>query len=109
MGMIVGKEADLVVISNTDPYEEDEMGIAREIALYVELGGKKEGVDYFIVIDRKEGTRKALTLAGKGDMVTITGNGSQQFYHRKGEKVSHDDREVVRNLLHEMGHSKKST
>ncbi len=109
MGTIVGKDADFVVISNTDPYEEDEMSIAREIAGYVEKGGKKEGVDYFIVIDRKDGTRKALSLAGKDDLVTITGNGSQQFYHRKGERVSHDDREVVRDQLHTLGHAKKTS
>ncbi len=102
MGEIVGKYADHIVISNTDPYEEDEMSIAEEIASFVEGEGKKKDKDYYIVLDRREGIRKALALAEEGDMVTITGNGSQQFYHRKGEKVSHDDRVVLRELLAEM-------
>ncbi len=104
MGEVVGRMADMVIISNTDPYEEDEMIIAREIASYVEQQGKSEEKDYRIVIDRKEGIRRALAEAKAGDVVTITGNGSQQFYHRKGEKVPHDDREVVREILREMGH-----
>jgi UDP-N-acetylmuramoyl-L-alanyl-D-glutamate--2,6-diaminopimelate ligase len=102
MGEIVGQFADYVVISNTDPYEEDEMSIALEIAGFVSEAGKREEENYFIVIDRKEGIKKALSLAKDGDIVTITGNGSQQFYHRKGERVSHDDREVVRDLIKEM-------
>ena len=104
MGEVVGRMADMVIISNTDPYEEDEMIIAREIASHVEQQGKIEEKDYRIVIDRKEGIRRALAEAKAGDVVTITGNGSQQFYHRKGEKVPHDDREVVRDILREMGH-----
>ena len=104
MGEIVGRMADMIIISNTDPYDEDEMSIAREIASYVEQQGKSEEKDYRIVIDRKEGIRRALAEAKAGDVVTITGNGSQQFYHRKGEKVPHDDREVVREILREMGH-----
>lgn len=99
MGEIVGRFADSIVISNTDPYEEDELSIALDIAKVVEAEGRVKDKDYFIVIDRKEGMRKALSLAQEGDVVTITGNGSQQFYHRKGEKVPHDDREVLRQLL----------
>lgn len=102
MGEIVGQFADYVVISNTDPYEEDEMSIAKDIAQPIVEAGKREEENYFIVIDRKEGIRKALSLAKEGDIVTITGNGSQQFYHRKGERVRHDDREVVRDLIKEM-------
>ncbi len=102
MGEIVGEFADYVVISNTDPYEEDEMSIAEDIAQPVSESGKREEENYFIVIDRKEGIRKALSLASEGDIVTITGNGSQQFYHRKRERVRHDDREVVREILKEM-------
>ena len=102
MGEMVGQFADYVVISNTDPYEEDEMSIALDIAQPVSEAGKREEENYFIVIDRREGIRKALSLAKEGDIVTITGNGSQQFYHRKGERVRHDDREVVRDLIKEM-------
>lgn len=102
MGEIVGEFADFVVISNTDPYEEDEMSIAKDIAQPVAEAGKREEENYFIVIDRKEGIRKALSLAEEGDIVTITGNGSQQFYHRKGERIRHDDREVVRDLIKEL-------
>lgn len=101
MGEIVGRCADKIVISNTDPYEEDELSIALDIAQVVKGEGRVEGKDYFIVLDRKEGMKKAVSLAGEGDIVTITGNGSQQFYHRKGEKVAHDDREVLRGLLQE--------
>ncbi len=106
MGKVVGRMADIVIISNTDPYEEDEMAIAREIASYVEQYDKKEGSGYRIVLDRKEGIRVALAYAKKGDIVTITGNGSQQFFHRKGEKVPHDDRNVMREILREMRDTK---
>jgi UDP-N-acetylmuramoyl-L-alanyl-D-glutamate--2,6-diaminopimelate ligase len=106
MGEIVGAYADKIVISDTDPYEEDEMKIAKEIAGYIEEKGRKEGDDYVIVLNRREGIQKALSLAESGDIVTITGNGSQQFYHLKGEKVPHDDRVVVREILQSMGYSK---
>ena len=101
MGEVVGRYADSIVISNTDPYEEDELSIALDIAQFVKGEGRVEGKDYFIVLDRKEGMRKAVSLAQEGDIITITGNGSQQFYHRKGERVPHDDREVLKELLAE--------
>lgn len=99
MGKIVGAMADFVVISNVDPYEDDPKKIAEDIAVSAENAGKIRGKDLFIVLDRREGIRKALSLAEKGDIVFITGKGAEQSITIDGIASEWDDRKVVREEL----------
>jgi hypothetical protein len=53
----------------------------------------------FIIPDRRAGIRKALELAGKDDIVLITGKGAEQSIVVDGKSSPWDDRKVVREEL----------
>ncbi len=99
MGQIVGKEADYVVVSDVDPYEDDPKQIAEDIAVVAEKMGKVREQNLFTILDRKEGIAKALSLAKTGDIVLITGKGAEQSMYTNSGKIAWDDRTVVKELL----------
>jgi UDP-N-acetylmuramoyl-L-alanyl-D-glutamate--2,6-diaminopimelate ligase len=100
LGQIVGKQADYVIVTNEDPYDDDPEMIISQVALGAEKVGKKIGKNLFKILDRREAIKKALDLARAGDLVLVTGKGSEQaICIAGGEKIPWDDRTVVRNLL----------
>ncbi|MBI2635407.1 MAG: UDP-N-acetylmuramoyl-L-alanyl-D-glutamate--2,6-diaminopimelate ligase [Parcubacteria group bacterium] len=99
LGEIAAKKADFVIISNVDPYEDDPKEICEDIAVAAEKFGKNRDKDLFIIEDRREGIRKALSLAGQNDVVLITGKGSEQSIVIGGKRYPWDDRVVVRKIL----------
>ncbi len=103
MGEIVGKGADYVVVSNVDPYQDDPVKIIEDIAIGSERVGKKRDHDLFCIADRRAGIRKALELAHPGDLVFITGKGSEQSIVIGGKSSPWDDRKVVREELAKLG------
>ena len=100
LGRLAGENADFVIITNEDPYDEDPEIIIDQVALGAERAGKKEKQNLFKILDRREAIEKALSLAHEKDLVLITGKGSEQaICIARGEKVEWDDREVVREIL----------
>ena len=106
LGEIVAKKADFVVISNVDPYEDDPKEILEDIARAAEKFGKIRGQNLFVIEDRREGIKKALSLASPSDIVLITGKGSEQSIVISGKRFSWDDRVVVREELNKLGNNK---
>lgn len=99
MGKIVGEQADIVVVSNVDPYDDAPQKIAEDIANEAVKAGKLQGENLFVVLDRREGIQKILSLAGPNDIVVISGKGAEQSMIIKGKKIPWDDRVVVREEL----------
>lgn len=95
MGEAVAKMADYVVVSNVDPYDDNPREIIEDIAAASEKFGKTKDKDLFLVEDRRRGIATALSLAKPGDIVLITGKGSEQFIVVSGTKTLWDDRVVV--------------
>jgi UDP-N-acetylmuramyl tripeptide synthase len=103
LGKIAGEKADKVIVTNEDPYDEDPEIIIAQVASGVEYRGKKEGKNLYKIIDRREAISKALHLAGKNDIVLITGKGCEQaICEAKGRKTKWDDREVAREELNRL-------
>ncbi len=102
MGEVAGRLADMVVVSNTDPYDDDPQVLAEAIAKASEKQGKKIGENLFIVLDRREGIRKALSLAKDGDVVLTTAMGAQQNMIMGGKKHWWDERVVVREEIQKL-------
>ena len=102
LGEISAKKADVIVISNVDPYEDDPKEICEDIAVAAENFGKIRGQNLFIVEDRREGIEKALSLANNNDVVLITGKGSEQSIVIGGKRFPWDDRIVVREELNKL-------
>ena len=100
LGKIAGSSADIVIITNEDPYDDDPQLIIDQVSLGAEKSGKEEEVNLFKIMDRRAAIAKAFSLAGSGDVVLITGKGSEQaICLAKGVKEPWDDRTVAREEL----------
>lgn len=102
MGKIVGEKADIVIVSNVDPYEDDPAIICEDIAKASEKSGKIRGKNLFILEERRNGIAKCFELAKENDIVFITGKGSEQSIVIGGISAPWDDRKVVREELKKM-------
>lgn len=90
LGKIAATYCDRIIITNEDPYEEDPEKIINE----VNEGTQRKGE---IILDRREAIKMVLSQAQQGDVVVITGKGSEDSIAIKGgKKIPWDDREVVR-------------
>ena len=94
-GKISSKYCDKIILTNEDPYDEDPDKIIEEIN-----SGISNGKKYEKIIDRKEAIREALKSAYKGDVVIITGKGSElSMALGSGKKISWSDRKIVFEFL----------
>lgn len=99
MGRAVGEKADVVIVSNSDPYMDDEMVLAQKIAGEAYKAGKKFNENLFIILDRGEAIKRAVEMADSGDVVLLATRGSLNTMSIKGKKVSSDDRVIAREVL----------
>jgi UDP-N-acetylmuramoyl-L-alanyl-D-glutamate--2,6-diaminopimelate ligase len=100
IGKLVGERADLVIVTNEDPYDEDPMEIIKAVSAGAQEAGKKLNKNLFEILDRKEAIEKAISLAQEGDLVLVTGKGSEQkMCVAGGRMVDWDDRKVVKEAL----------
>ncbi|MBI4812451.1 UDP-N-acetylmuramyl-tripeptide synthetase [Candidatus Falkowbacteria bacterium] len=100
LGKLAGENADVVIVTNEDPYDDDPQIIIDQVAVGAEHVGKKLDENLFKILDRREAIIQALFLAEQNDIVLITGKGSEQFIcMANGEKIPWDDRGVVRGIL----------
>ncbi len=100
LGEMAGTKADIVIVSNEDPYDEDPQLIIDQVASGVIQAGKREGDNLFKILDRRTAISYALKLAEKDDLVLITGKGAEQFIClADNKKVAWDDRKVARQEL----------
>lgn len=94
MGKIADEHCAHIILTNEDPYDEDPMRIISDIR----VGIKNKQVE--IILDRREATRTALSLAKTGDAVIITGKGTDPFIMGpRNTKVSWSDAGVAREEL----------
>jgi len=89
LGEIAAKYCDRVIITNEDPYDEDPLEIMEQVA----RGAGKKGE---IITDRKEAIFKSIKEARNGDVVIITGKGSEPWMCvSNNKKIPWDDRKIV--------------
>ncbi|MBU0721980.1 UDP-N-acetylmuramyl-tripeptide synthetase [Patescibacteria group bacterium] len=103
IGGLAGKKADIVIVTNEDPYDDDPNMIIAQVAVGAVNAGKKENENLFKIEDRREAIKKALSLAETGDIVLITGKGCEQaICIAAGKKIKWDDRDVAREELKKL-------
>lgn len=99
-GEISARFADTIIITNDDVYDSDPQEIAKNVREGIERAEKKTVKDIEIILDRKDAIAQALKLAGREDIVLITGKGSEQFLVLpNNQRITWDDRKVVKELL----------
>lgn len=100
LGRIAAQNADIVIVTNEDPYDDDPQEIINQVAEGAEKSGQVLENNLFKILDRREAIRFALTLATEGDLVLITGKGAEQaMVVKDNQKIPWDDRVVVREEL----------
>ncbi len=97
MGEAADKSADVIILTDDDPYEEDRMSIVDGIASGIKR--VEGGGGLWKIPTRYEAIRYALMQAGKGDTVVIAGKGAESVQVMADGKHIWDDREVVRSIL----------
>lgn len=103
VGRVAAEHEDIVVVTNEDPYEEDPRVIIEAVAKGARDHGKVDGTSLFMIDDRREAIAFALAQAKAGDVVLVTGKGSEPVMAVKGGSIPWDDRVVVRSGLADLG------
>jgi len=104
LGAIAGKYADIAIVTNEDPYDEDPAKIIEEVAAGIPRGAEKNnkkilGKNFYKVLDRQDAIKMALEMAGKDDVVLITGKGGEVVMAVGAELIPYSDKEVVEKIL----------
>jgi UDP-N-acetylmuramoyl-L-alanyl-D-glutamate--2,6-diaminopimelate ligase len=101
LGAIAAKNADIVIVTNEDPYDDDPIKIIDDVAEGAIKAGKVLNQNLFKVSDRREAIKHALmVLAQENDLILVTGKGSEQYMCvANGNKIPWDDRSVIRERL----------
>jgi UDP-N-acetylmuramoyl-L-alanyl-D-glutamate--2,6-diaminopimelate ligase len=103
LGRIAGELARSVIVTNEDPYDDDPLEIISAVADGARETGKVEGRNLFLITDRDRAIEKAVSIAHTGDVVLITGKGSEQAIAGKdGILFPWDDRRCVREALRKL-------
>lgn len=98
-GALAEQYCDRIFLTNEDPYDENPDDIVRDIV--AGFSNDQMTNDKFkIIMDRREAISAALTNTRTGDIVVITGKGSEtSMALANGKKIPWSDRETVQALL----------
>ena len=99
MGEVSGRLSDLSVITADNSRFEDVTDIIGDIL----IGMKKTDGKYVVIPDRKEAMRYCIENAQDGDIVVFAGKGHEDYQEIKGVKRHFDEREIVADILKELG------
>jgi UDP-N-acetylmuramoyl-L-alanyl-D-glutamate--2,6-diaminopimelate ligase len=100
MGSVAADLADLVVVTDDNPRDEEPAAIRAEI-LAGAAGGRAEVVE---VADRAEAIGHAVRWARDGDVVLVAGKGHESGQTAAGQTRPFDDRDELARALQALGH-----
>lgn len=101
MGHIAAELADLVVVTDDNPRDEDPAAIRAAI-----LDGAAQVDDRGVVVeigDRRDAIRHAVAWARRGDVVVIAGKGHEKGQTARGRTRPFDDRDELAAALEALG------
>ena len=102
LGKLSAHHADVAIITNEDPYDDDPEQIIREVLAGAREGGMSED-RCFAITDRGQAIEEAIRRAQPGDIVLVTGKGAEQaMVVKHNKKISWDDRTVAREAIQKM-------
>jgi UDP-N-acetylmuramoyl-L-alanyl-D-glutamate--2,6-diaminopimelate ligase len=105
IGQLAGTHEAIVIVTNEDPYDEDPRAIIEEVARGARAAGKIDGQDLFLLDDRRAAIEQAINLAAPGDVVLLTGKGSEPVMAvAQGKKLPWSDRAVAEIALAKRGY-----
>jgi len=110
MGKAAAEYSDIIILTEDDPRKESPLDIINEIARGVfevtETEGKKmlfkQGENLFIIPDRREAIRKAVSVAKPGDIVLLLGKGHQDTMIYGDSVLPYDEINEAEKVLEEL-------
>ena len=112
MGNIAAEHCDYIVLTNEDPYDEDPMTIINDVKEGVLEGlNEKTGTNdqnartttsaaLTVLLDRREAIRDAIAHARAGDVVLVSGKGTDPYIMgRRGHNTPWSDAQVAKEEL----------
>lgn len=105
MGAVAARGADVVVVTDDDPHDEDAATIRAAVIAGARTEDAREGLGRRIdeVGDRAEAIRHAVGLAHPDDVILVAGRGHEVYQEVKGVNLVLDDRVELRSALAEHG------
>lgn len=94
MGDIAGRLADVVIVTNDNPRDEDAEQIAQHVS-----NGVKDASKLRIVLDRQEAITRAIESASTDDVVLIAGKGHENEQQVGAKTVYFNDAECVQRVF----------
>ena len=98
MGEISGTLADYTILTCDQARTED----PRDIIADIEVGMKKVGGKYTVIVNRTEAIRHAISMATKDDIIVLPGLGSDLYIEYMGVKYPYNERTVIAEIIDEM-------
>ena len=98
MGEISGTLADYTILTCDQARTED----PRDIIADIEVGIKKVGGKYTVIVNRTEAIRHAISIATKDDIIVLPGLGSDLYIEYMGVKYPYNERTVIAEIIDEM-------
>lgn len=86
--------ADLVIVTDDNPRHEDPDAITADI-----VAGFEQAARVTVIHDRATAIRRAIELAGAGDIVLVAGKGHEAWQETAGRRIPFSDAEQVRQAL----------
>ncbi|MHA7208281.1 UDP-N-acetylmuramoyl-L-alanyl-D-glutamate--2,6-diaminopimelate ligase [Arthrobacter sp. MDT1-65] len=107
MGAVGARLADILIVTDDDPHDEDDAVIRRAVREGADAAVRDEGLacEVLEVFPRAEAIDRAVALARPSDTVIIAGRGHEVWQEVKGVNLSLDDRVELRSALTRHGFS----
>lgn len=100
LGRMSAEKADIVIVTNEDPYDDDPWEIIHHVASGALEQGKKDGETLYQLLDRREAIHLAMKLAQKDDLVLMTGKACEPWMCvANGKKIPWDEVQVAREAI----------
>ncbi len=94
MGKIACELADLAIITDDNPRDENPKKIRADI-----LSGCTNLTKIIEIPERKEAIAKALKMLEEDDILILAGKGHEKYQIIQGQKIEFDEKEIVKNFI----------
>lgn len=91
--------SDQVIFTSDNPRTEDPEQILRDMEAGLNSAAKRK---YIAITDRREAIRRAVSMAGKEDIILVAGKGHEKYQEINGIKYPFDDKEVLQQMFEEL-------
>jgi len=103
MWEVASRLSDVVIVTQDDDYSEKPEKIIKDILPGIE---RKQGDDFWIIIDRKEAIRTALVMAKSWDVILIAGKGDEHTMVTNRGVIEWHDKTIVQEILKDIDDNK---